>query len=87
MTTPIIIAATARKPRRRKTGGQGAPAARNNYLAQAPKKPAGARPGNRNAWKHGGYSTQTRATRAEIALRVDTLLRTIDAALAMLGPQ
>jgi hypothetical protein len=55
METPIITAALARKPRRcpraiHRKGGEGDPKKRpDNFVAQGPKKKAGAPLGNRNA--------------------------------------
>lgn len=74
-----------RKPRGRPIrtqGGEGGMVgAGNNYLAETPKNPVGARPGNRNALKHG------RHTAASIALRrrVSDLKARIAAAIASVG--
>lgn len=85
MTTPIIIAALARKPRRNPRaihhtrGEGGGKKAAHNYLAQAPKKQAGAAHGNRNAARRSPEDVE-RLARIEVLLhRMST---TADAAIA-----
>lgn len=85
MTTPILTAALARKPRRnpravRAPGGRGeGKISPHNYLAQAPKRKAGAPLGNRNAARDG-------AEKRDRCARLDALIRTVcataDAAIA-----
>jgi hypothetical protein len=72
---PVLRAAARRLPRgARKDGGEGStPAPRNNYVADAPKKPAGARPGNRNALKHGRFTAENRARHAALAALIEDL--------------
>jgi hypothetical protein len=68
-----------RKPRGRpivrgEEGGGVKGKSRNNYLAQTPKNPVGARPGNRNALKHGlctaAFEGRLRGLRARIAAAI-----------------
>src|SRR5690242_3580612 len=49
----VMTEALSRPPRKRPKQKN----SRNNYVAEAPRptRRAGARKGNRNAWKHGGY--------------------------------
>ncbi|HWA70420.1 MAG TPA: hypothetical protein VG821_11375 [Rhizomicrobium sp.] len=85
MTTPILIAAAARKPRRNPraipmAGGRGeAKKPSDNYRAQPAKKTPGAPLGNRNAARGG-------AQRRERHSRLDALVRQLcacaDAAIA-----
>jgi hypothetical protein len=85
MTTPILTAAAARKPRRnpralRKTGGRGeAKFPPNNYLAQPVKKKAGAPLGNRNAAR-GGAEKRDRQARLDALIR--SFYATADAVIA-----
>jgi hypothetical protein len=64
---PTLSAASARSPRKRPTrrgGGRGC-FSRNNYVAEAaPKAPPGAKPGNRNAQRHGTFSREKQARAA-----------------------
>jgi len=85
MTTPILIAAAARKPRRnpralRKAGGRGgAENPPDNYRAQAPKRKAGAPLGNRHAARGGA---ERRERFEALAALIRGLYATADAALA-----
>jgi hypothetical protein len=85
MTTPILIAAAARNPRRnphavRSLGGRGAgKSAPDNYLAQTRKKTPGAPLGNRNAAR-GGAGRRDR--QAELAALIRTVCASADAAIA-----
>ncbi len=82
---PILRAALAKKIRGRAlTPGRegGAPAGENNFVAETPKNPAGARPGNRNALKHGRYTREKRARMAEVRARIRQFTRRVNAALA-----
>ena len=54
----------------------------NNYLAEAPKNPIGARPGNRNALKHGRFTAEARARRAALTARIRDMRRRVAAAIA-----
>jgi hypothetical protein len=47
-------------------GGRGMAKGQNNYLAEAPKNPVGARPGNRNAVTHGCFTAEFVALRKTI---------------------
>jgi hypothetical protein len=79
-----------RKPRGRpirpaEGEGRGAQEVQNNYLAETPKNRAGARPGNRNAVTHGGYTAESRARHAalraairDLKLRAEILLAMVD---------
>jgi hypothetical protein len=69
LTTPVLAAAQARLPRRRPIGkgGGGIENPASNYVAEAPRRRAGAPPGNRNGWKHGWRSAPVRARDAVIA--------------------
>lgn len=85
MTTPILIAAAARTPRRNPRpihpatpGGRGKKAA-DNYLAQAPKKTAGAPLGNTNALR-GGIERRDRHARLDAL--VHDLCASADAVIA-----
>jgi hypothetical protein len=78
MTTPIIIAALARRPRRNpravrsprgEGGGERGP---HNYLAEAPKKQPGAPLGNRNA-------ARRLPEQVDRLARMDALVRTLSA--------
>jgi hypothetical protein len=60
-------------------GGEGEPQGGNNYLAETPKSPAGARPGNRHALTHGHY----RADRIALRRKVSDLKRRAAALIAM----
>jgi len=64
MSSAVLAAAAARGPRKRPTPSPHV--ARNNYIAE--RRPPGAKPGNRNAWRHGVFSRARRERRA--AMRV-----------------
>ena len=83
---PLLRAAARRLPRRaRKAGGEGGtPSPGNNYVADAPKKPAGARPGNRNAVTHGGHTVESRGRRAAIRALIRSVRTVSDSVNAML---
>jgi hypothetical protein len=86
MTTPIIIAALARQPRRnpravQRAPGEGVPVAEpHNYLAQAPKKKRGAPLGNRHAARGGASAEDNKARLKALVRRFST---DVDAAIAM----
>ena len=88
MTTPILIAAAARTPRRnpralrKASGGEGAKSRPDNYLAQAPKRKAGAPLGNRNAARGGA---EKRERHARLAALIREVCAIADAALAAAG--
>jgi hypothetical protein len=88
LPTPFIAAARARKQRGRALmrGEGGAPAPENNYIAETPKKRAGAEPGNQNARKHGWYSAASLARRAQLMARVRQFQRLVDAVLDDVEP-
>jgi hypothetical protein len=88
IATPVIAAARARKLRGRALmGGEGgAPTPENNYIAETPKKRAGARPGNRNARKHGDYSALSIARRKEVRTIVRQFRQLVDDVLADVEP-
>jgi hypothetical protein len=69
----VLAAARARAPRKRPSPTPLPPLARNNYIAEGKAQAglpaeasakAGARPGNRNAWRHGRYGQAFRTRRA-----------------------
>jgi hypothetical protein len=84
MSTPVIIAALAREPRRnpraiQQKGGRGEGKKRpDNYRAQAGKKAAGAPLGNRNAAARGA---QRRDRHAELDTLVQQMSTLADAML------
>jgi hypothetical protein len=85
-----------RKPRgrpiTRAPGGEGGMAeGGNNYVAETPKNPIGASPGNRNAVTHGGYTVDSKARHAALRAavrslcdRADSLIAVVDAPKARL---
>lgn len=85
MTTPILIAALERKPRRNPRAirsaprGEGAKTRADNYLAQAPKRKPGAPLGNRNATRGGA---QKRERQAALNALIRSFHATADAAIA-----
>jgi hypothetical protein len=85
MTTPIILAALARKPRRNPravhtAGGKGeGKNPPHNYLAQAPKRQAGAPLGNRNAARP---ASENRDRHAKLDALIHALHASADAAIA-----
>jgi hypothetical protein len=86
----VLRIAMKRRPRRaRKADGEGAEARlpQNNYLAEAPKNPIGARPGNRNALKQGGFTAEARARRAGLTVRIRDLRRRVAEAVARVEEQ
>jgi hypothetical protein len=84
--TPVI---RRRKPRGRPIvpgaqGGRGGTAeVENNYVAETPKNPIGARPGNRNAVTHGGYTVDSKARHAALREAVRRLCDRADALIAV----
>jgi hypothetical protein len=74
METPIITAALARKPRRcphaihTRQGGGGLESRSDNYVAEGPKKRAGAAVGNRHA-------ARGKAERVDRHARMDALIQ------------
>jgi hypothetical protein len=89
----VVAAARARAPRKRPSPTPSPHATRNNYLAEpsaearsAQAEPhrnapgAGARPGNRNAWRHGLYGRARRARRAALRAWLAAQARMLDAA-------
>ena len=75
---PLLRAALRRRPRRAPKKGKGGEKSGNNYLAEAPKKRAGARPGNTNALRHGLYARESRARRAALNALVAEAMRLAD---------
>jgi hypothetical protein len=78
MTTPLLIAALARTPRRcpraipRDAGGRGAKKSPHNFVAEASKKKAGAALGNAHAARRSAESVERHA-------RMDALVQQTEA--------
>ncbi len=82
----MLRTAARRLPRRaRKMGGKGGTPAfpQNNFIAEAPKNPIGARPGNRNAVTHGHHTVDSRARRAAIKSLCECATALSDAVAAL----
>jgi hypothetical protein len=52
---------------------------RNNYLAETPKNPVGAKPGNRNALRHGLYAAALQGRLRSLKARIAAALALVDA--------
>jgi len=81
--TPVIRAALARKTRARPAaaageGGRGSKKSQHNYLAEAVKKPCGARPGNRNAARRPLDSAVRRACVRALLADTNALLKSLE---------
>ena len=80
--TPVIRAALARGARARPAaggGGRGSKKSPHNYLAEAVKKPCGARPGNRNAARRSLDSAVRRAIVRALLADTNALLKSLEA--------
>jgi hypothetical protein len=88
-TPPVILAARNRAPRRRPraiTGGEGgARQRRNNFIAEGPKKQAGAPLGNHNAARRDPESLDSQAPLAHLEALVQQLKARADAAMAVIA--
>jgi len=62
----MLRIAAKRRPRRARKVEGGTHSPQNNYIAEAPKNPIGAMPGNRNAVTHGLGTVDNRARRAAL---------------------
>ena len=82
--TPVIRAALARGARARPANaagerGEGGKKSPHNYLAEAVKKPCGARPGNRNAARRSLDSAVRRAIVRALLADTNALLKRLEA--------
>ncbi len=86
METPIIISALARKPRRcphaihRRQGGGGPENRSDNYVAEGPKKRAGAAVGNRHAARGKAERVDRHARMDALVQQTSTLADTVNMA-------